>query len=961
MPLPAATVARYERRGGGVGGKRIQPARLMLCHDFARGYPEWEAAVDGVVGEKCPPDKGMWRFNHWGYVDVFVYFSHFRVSPVPKGFTQAAHRHGALALGTIIFENDDGREDLRVILSSFRTRAKAANQLATMAKFFGFDGWLVNVEVALPSKQAAGDLLAFVADLTRATRKLVGPASEVVWYDAVTRTGELKWQNELNQENDPYFKAAGAMFTNYHWDRSAPVRSAVKAGPRRTDVFTGIDIYGRGTYGGGGLHTHLALRPIKQSGTSAALFAPAWTVDRCPPNATNADELEERFWTGPRGKFGRECIATYFKERPVVTEMPFATNFDPGWGPNTKKNGLVVDNRRYFNMCRQDIQPSFLRSVVASGDTASASLAMSSEIALQGSASVRLRYGFSATPMLSGTYSMLRLFVASVPLVPPRSRAAASVAPASVDGGRKSLRVAYDFYIDNANPDSADTFGIVLLLNSPATAVLLVSESSKWVAKSSDGNDADAGMTGLSGRLSSDIIPRNNGSVGSASNTNVTSTPRLQILGKYVSGTVVTPSQTFQIEGPPENESGKWYTRVFDLPPSLVVGQRLSDVLVVVGNPPTAQQSVSPSPFMTPSGSRSQSRIGSRRVSRSQSRQGSRASSRRNSPPLANELLTSLSNMTAEAGRQNSSLASYERNKSARPGGLPDKRLSRTHVDLFDGVDDMDMGQRLFSRSQSISDKQRRGMRGEEDIDGGSYANAFDVGGSVDFSDMESKESDAHWSNTSRAISRLSSRLGTPSGNRPTSMILSRLASRQGSTANSLAVSRATSRMGSRSGSRVASRRMSPAGTPRSSGGIPLMPAGSSLLRSGMSTPRTSGVAPLRDLKSALMQAAGSMAGSGGGGSRHDEHPGQSRVITDVYLGSLRLELYEISEGGQARNRDSAGMDNNFFDVNVGAMSAQARASTSGAESRPARPRKQPGLMAIGSYRTERRANKDQF
>lgn len=107
------------------------------------------------------------------------------------------------------------------------------------------------------------------------------------------------------------------------------------------------------------------------------------------------------------------------------------------------------------------------------------------------------------------------------------------------------------------------------------------------------------------------------------------------------------------------------------------------------------------------------------------------------------------------------------------------------------------------------------------------------------------------------------------------------------------------------------------------------------------------------------MQAAGSMAGGGGGGGHHDEHQGQSPVITDVYLGSLRLELYEVSEGGQARNRDLAGVDNDFFDVNIAAISAHARASTGGAEPRQARLRKQPSL-AIGTYKAGRRASRDQ-
>lgn len=963
-PLPQSAVARYTRSGAGAAGagptasasapasassvKRIQPPRLLLCHDFAHGYPEWEASADGVSGEDCPVDQGMWRFNHWAYVDIFVYFSHHRVTIPPVGYIHAAHRHGALALGTLIFENADGLADLKQILASFRLRSKAATQLATVAKFFGFDGWLVNVEVSLASHQLAGELAAFVADLTRSTRKLVGAASEVIWYDAITRSGELKWQNELNVENESYFKAAGAIFTNYHWDRSAPVRSAVKAGPRRTDVFTGIDVHGRNTFGGGGFQTHLALRPIKQSGTSAAIFAPSWTVERCPPNVVNPLELEERFWTGPRGKFGRESIAHYFKERAVVTELPFSTSFDPGWGPRTFKNGLVVDERRYFNMSRQDVQPSFMRTHVASGDPAGASLSMSSEVALQGSTSVQVTFGFSQSRMMSGTYSVLRLFVANVPLAAAIPRSASSRADSRFGGMSEStlatsstpaqkqrpmsLRVAYDYYVQSETPEAADSFGMVLMLNSPATAILLVSENSKWAT---DIPGSAIGGSKLGGTVVPTEEPMAEGSVISATGgaRHMKASVRLQVLGKFVTCHVVTPTREHVVQGPPASDPGKWYTRVFDLPPSLVVGQRLAEVMVVVGEPPVQPQSVSPSPFATPGGSRLQSRLGSRlgsrdvsrygsrpesrqgsrttsrRGSRPVSRQGSRPGSRSGSPPRADDLLASADQMGADRSYGSMSF-SNQRSSSALS-----RRISvRADKNEADGT-----GREHCNGTEA---RQRPAAMRRD----GSYRDAFAVQGVVDFSQMDEEEDSVNWSaNASRAMSRLSSRLGTPSGSRSGSRIHSRLTSRRGSTANSLAVSRA----GSRAGSRLAS----PSGTPLSggSGALPLLASAlsGSGMRSGMATPngRMSSapsrlsVAPLRDLKSALINAAGSLAGMGA--TAEGTEGGVSRVTYCVYLGSVRMEMFEVSDAG-SRRRESAGFDNDFFNTGDALMGAAA-------------------------------------
>ena len=45
---------------------------------------------------------------------------------------------------------------------------------------------------------------------------------------------------------------------------------------RRWDVYMGIDVFGRNTYGGGGYDCDKALEVIRNAGVSAALFAPGW-------------------------------------------------------------------------------------------------------------------------------------------------------------------------------------------------------------------------------------------------------------------------------------------------------------------------------------------------------------------------------------------------------------------------------------------------------------------------------------------------------------------------------------------------------------------------------------------------------------------------------------------------------------------------------------------------------------
>ncbi|KAG5081396.1 hypothetical protein JHK86_005461 [Glycine max] len=121
--------------------------------------------------------------------------------------------------------------------------------LAELAVNLGFDGWLLNMEVSLKPKQIS-NLKEFVNHLSLTTHSSV-PGSLVIWYDSVTINGDLWWQDELNEHNKPFFDICDGIFTNYTWQEDYPRRSAAVAGDRKFDVYMGIDIFGRNTYGGG--------------------------------------------------------------------------------------------------------------------------------------------------------------------------------------------------------------------------------------------------------------------------------------------------------------------------------------------------------------------------------------------------------------------------------------------------------------------------------------------------------------------------------------------------------------------------------------------------------------------------------------------------------------------------------------------------------------------------------------
>jgi mannosyl-glycoprotein endo-beta-N-acetylglucosaminidase len=102
--------------------------------------------------------------------------------------------------GTIITECESGKKQLEELLhGGVDLQKKFIHQLVLMCEHFGMDGWLINIE----NKVNSDDVLIlrdFVAMLTDAMHDKM-PHSQVIWYDSVISTGELKWQNELNSKN----------------------------------------------------------------------------------------------------------------------------------------------------------------------------------------------------------------------------------------------------------------------------------------------------------------------------------------------------------------------------------------------------------------------------------------------------------------------------------------------------------------------------------------------------------------------------------------------------------------------------------------------------------------------------------------------------------------------------------------------------------------------------------------
>ncbi len=116
-------------------------------------------------------------------------------------FINAAHKHGVKILGTFLVEHTEGAIIInKEILDTEESLTEVAEKLAFVCQKIGFDGWLLNLESQVYLHKIPL-LKLFVEKLTELTHEAV-PDSRIIWYDSVIKSGELHWQNGLNEKNE---------------------------------------------------------------------------------------------------------------------------------------------------------------------------------------------------------------------------------------------------------------------------------------------------------------------------------------------------------------------------------------------------------------------------------------------------------------------------------------------------------------------------------------------------------------------------------------------------------------------------------------------------------------------------------------------------------------------------------------------------------------------------------------
>lgn len=317
--------------------------KTLVCHDMKGGY-----LADRWVNGTDNPEE--YKFLLWSCIDTFVYFSHKLVTVPPLCWINAGHTHGVKVLGTIITEGKEGWK-MWDNLGTDKTKYKdLAIRLAEICDHYGFDGYLINIEN--PMNAPVLESFMYFLKLLIKCLKNISPDKTVIWYDAITLLGELKWQNKLCTLNKIFFDMCDGIFLNYGWSEESLIETVRLCANRKADVYVGVDVFGRGVFGGGGFTTCQAMEVIRRHGLSAAIFAPGWVYEKCEPDET-ADRRDFMFW---------ELLMEYmYCYGPA--KLPFKTSFCRGFGIKKYKEGMVIMDHPWFNLAEMNHLPALMSGI----------------------------------------------------------------------------------------------------------------------------------------------------------------------------------------------------------------------------------------------------------------------------------------------------------------------------------------------------------------------------------------------------------------------------------------------------------------------------------------------------------------------------------------------------------------------------------------------------------------------
>ena len=332
-----------------------------------------------------------YAFNYWQYATSFVYWSGSKRGQVvvPTGeFTDAAHTNGVPVMGTIFF---DWGGNSSVVENFIRNYRSVADKLIEVMEYYGFDGYFFNEETAV-DYTTAGNLRSMIAYMRQQRPNML-----IGWYDSITDSGNLSYQDAVNGYNSGWVSAGvNEFFMNYNWttqDVNTTVSTMQNLGKSQYEAFAGLDVQ-QNCMNTNFSSNYLLNNNNNKLKLSLALYCPNSTMGLSGDGA-DFHEVERQFYVNggdPRStsSSGWAGMSRFFADHTTIISAPFVTNFNSGHGKAFYIDGVKSRDAEWSYQSVQDVMPTWTWIIDSNGQKLSG--AYDFEDAYNGGSSIKF-YG----------------------------------------------------------------------------------------------------------------------------------------------------------------------------------------------------------------------------------------------------------------------------------------------------------------------------------------------------------------------------------------------------------------------------------------------------------------------------------------------------------------------------------------------------------------------------------------
>ena len=276
-----------------------------------------------------------------------------------------------------------------VVENFVRNYRSVADKLIEVMEYYGFDGYFFNEETAV-DYTTAGNLRSMIAYMRQQKPNML-----IGWYDSITDSGNLSYQDAVNGSNSGWVSAGvNEFFMNYNWttqDVNTTVSTMQNLGKSQYEAFAGLDVQQNcmNTY----FSSNYLLNNNKLK-LSLALYCPNSTMGLSGDGA-DFHEVERQFYVNggdPRSTFssGWAGMSRFFADHTTIVSAPFVTNFNSGHGKAFYIDGVKSRDAEWSYQSVQDVIPTWTWIIDSNGQKLSG--AYDFEDAYNGGSSIKF-YG----------------------------------------------------------------------------------------------------------------------------------------------------------------------------------------------------------------------------------------------------------------------------------------------------------------------------------------------------------------------------------------------------------------------------------------------------------------------------------------------------------------------------------------------------------------------------------------